>query len=211
MPDAPAINALIPELQGKNPEKVRDAIVHRFGWPAREIGSGLQIEQWDIDGGVLTFHPLQGPDFQRNGQRIRLIRTNNPVALNLVGNYEMVTTPEGTYCMKYWLGNLLVSGDAYTYTDSRQNLDHRERQKTNFFMHYPRGTVELNYPPGVTPGTRLEDLVDGNSVAILTFVSPDRKFRKTYRIVTNRTSMSLAFAGNEMRFQMTKDWQSFWH
>lgn len=210
VPNAPVVNALIPELQGKSREEVRIAIIHRVGWPAREVGSGLQIEQWDVDGGVLTFHPVEGPNFQRYGQRTWLIHTNNPVALNLFGKYEMYTTPEGGYRMRYWLGNLSLSGDAYTYTDNRQNLEHPEQQKTNFFMHHTSGSVEVRYPQGVTPKTRLEDMPDDSTVAILTFISPDRQFRKTYRIVTNRTSMSLAFGGKDMSFEMTKSWENFW-
>src|SRR4051812_974958 len=87
----PGIDALIPLLEGKDASQVRALIVRQFGPPAREIGSGFQIEQWDVDGGVLTFHSLLGPTFQKQGVFTRLIRTHNPTSVCLFGNYEMVT------------------------------------------------------------------------------------------------------------------------
>jgi len=208
--EAPDIEALIPQIQGKDAGQVRDVIVHQFGPPARDIGSGLQIEQWDVDSGVLAFSPLQGPTFQKNGVRTRLIRTHNPAALCLFGNYEMVTTPQRHRGMKYWLGDVSLSVDRYIYTDSHDNLDHREKQNRNFFMLHPQGLVQVKYAMGVTPDTQLENLPDDSLVAIVTFAIPDGQVRKTYRIVTNRTSMSLAIEGDEMQFQMTKGWVNYW-
>jgi len=193
--NAPNIEALLPELQGQSPEEVRALIIRRLGPPTRDVGSGLQIEQWDVDGGVLTFHPLTGPTFEKNREVIHLISTDNPAALCLFGSYEMVTRPEGRYGMKYWLGDVSLSADRYTYTDSRNFLEHRDKQGNNFFMLHPNGMVQVKYSSGVTPETRLEDLRDGSLVAI----------------VTNRTSMFLAFEGKEMQFQMEKDWENYWN
>jgi hypothetical protein len=208
---APNIEALIPEVQGKSPSEVRALIVRRLGPPARDVGSGFQIEQWDVDGGVLTFHSVVGPDFQKDGVRTRLIHTNNPVALCLFGSYEMVTYPERRNGLSYWLGDVLLSTDRFKYTDSHDNLDHRDRQRSNFFMLHPNGEIQVKYSSGVTPETKLEDLPDGNPVATVTFLSADRRFRETYRIVTNRTSMSLALEGKEMQFRLTRAWVSYWH
>lgn len=44
-------------LQGKSSDEIRTAIIDRFGPPTRNVGSGLRIDQWEIAGGVLTFHP----------------------------------------------------------------------------------------------------------------------------------------------------------
>jgi hypothetical protein len=204
------LRPLIQQVQGKDPGQVRDVIVRQLGPPARDIGSGFQIEQWDVDGGVLTFHTLQGPTFLKHGVLTHLIRTNNPPALCLFGRYEMVTASESQYRMKYWLGNVFLSDDCYNYTDSCDNLDHRQKQSNNFFMLHPKGLVQVKYSSGVTPETRLEDLPDDSLVAIVTFATPDRRVSKTYRIVTNRTSMSLAFEGDGMQFQMTKGWVNYW-
>jgi hypothetical protein len=207
---APDIDTLIPQVQGKDASQVRALIVRQFGPPARDVGSGLQIEQWDVDGGVLTFHPLQGPTFQKQGVRTRLIRTHNPASLCLFGSYEMVTAPQGEHGMKYWLGDVSLSGDGYNYTDSDANLDHRERQRNNFFLLHPKGLVQVKYASGVTPETLLENLPDDSVVATVTLATPDRQVSKTYRIRTNRTSMSLAFEGDEMQFQMAKGWVHYW-
>ena len=206
----PNIDSLTQEVQGKGPEDVRALIVRRFGPPAREVGSGVQIEQWDVDGGVLTFHPGTGPTFQKSGVLVRLMRTTNPAALCLFGGYEMDTGPEGRLAMFYYLGDLSLSADHYRFTDSGNNLDHRNKQKNNFFMLHPEGLVEVEYASGVSAETRLEDLPDGGPVAAVTFSTPDRRFSTTYRIVANRPSMSLAFQGKGMTFQLRKGWVNYW-
>ena len=181
---SPAIEALIPAIQGQQPEEVRALIVARFGPPARDLGSGLRIDQWDVDGGALTFHPVEGVTFEKRGERTRLIRTTNLAASCLFGNYEMVTLPAGRREMSYWLGNVsLVADSRYRYTDSRQSLDHRAEQRENFFILHPNGSAQITYAAGVTPATRLEDLPDGTAVATVTFVGQDGRSSSVYRIV----------------------------
>jgi hypothetical protein len=206
----PNIESLTQEVQGKGPEDVRTLIVRRFGPPAREVGSGIQIEQWDVDGGILTFHPFQGPTFQKGGVLTRLVRTTNPAALCLFGRYQMDTGPEGQFSMFYYLGDVGLSADHYRFTDSGSSLDHRSKQKNNFFMLHPDGLVEVKYASGVSAETRLEDLSDGSPVATVTFSAPNGRFSAAYRIVANRSSMSLAFQGKVMPFQLRKGWVNYW-
>lgn len=206
----PNIESLTQELEGKGPDDVRALIVRRFGPPARDVGSGIQIEQWDVDGGILTLHPLQGPTFTKGGVLTHLMRTTNPAALCLFGSYEMDTGPEGHPSMFYYFGDLSLSFDHYKFTDSGSNLDHRSRQKSNFFMLHPDGLVEVKYASGVSAGTRLEDLSNGSPVAMVRFSAPNGPFSATYRIVANRSSMSLAFQGKGMPFQLTKGWVNYW-
>jgi hypothetical protein len=205
----PNIKSLTQEVQGKGAEEVRALIVRRFGPPAREVGSGLQIEQWDVDGGILTFHPLQGPTFNQGGVLTRLIRTTNPAALCLFGSYEMDTEPEGHPAMLYYIGDVSLSADHYKFKDSGSNLDHRNKQKNNFFTLHPDGLVEVKFASGVSAESRLEALPDDSPVATVTFSAPDRRFSATYRIVANRSSMSLAFQGKGP-FQLKKGWVNYW-
>jgi len=210
IPQSPAIEALIPEIQGKQPEEVRALIVARFG-PPRDLGSGLRIEQWDVDGGALIFHPIEGVTFEKRGKRTRLIRTTNLAASCLFGDYEMVTLPAGRHGMTYWLGNVsLLANSRYKYADSRQNLDHRAEQGENFFIRHPIGSAQITYAAGVTPETRLEDLPDGAAVATVTFVGHDGRASNAYRVVAYRTSMSLAFAAEAMSFRLRKGWVNYW-
>ena len=206
----PNIKRLTQEVQGKGPAEVRALIVRRFGPPARDVGSGFQIEEWDVDGGILTFHSLEGPTFKKGGVLTRLIRTTNPAALCLFGSYEMDTEPEGYPPMLYYVGDVSLSADHYRFRDSGSNLDHRDKQKNNFFMLYPDGLVEVKYASGVSAETRLEDLPDGGPVATVTFFAPNRRFSATYRIVANHSAMSLAFQGKGMPFQLTKGWVNYW-
>jgi len=203
----PGVDSLQKEIQSKSPTEVRNLIIARFGPPTREVGSGLQIEQWDVDGGVLTFHPLTGATFKKAGVVTRLIHTNNPVGLCLFGNYEMTTLPaaNGT---RYWLGNVVLSNETYAFNDSRDNLDHRQNQAKNFFMLHPKGRVLVRYSESVTATTRLEDLPQGTTVARVTFVAG--QFKQTYRIITNPTEMSLAFEADGAPFLLGRAWVDYW-
>jgi hypothetical protein len=210
-PQAPNIEALTREVQGKGPGEVRALIVGRLGPPARDIGSGLSIEQWDVDGGVLTFHPLRGPTFEKGGLRTRLIRTTNRAAVCLFGSYQMSTLPEGPHGNTRWLGQVSLSADStYRYTRGHQDLEPRDRQSDNFFMLHPNGSAQVKYASGVGPESRLEDLPDGSPVATVTFVAGDRRFSKAYRIVAYRTSMFLVFEGEAIPFRLQRAWVQYW-
>lgn len=43
--------ALARDIRGMEPDAIRNLIVHRFGPPSRDVGSGLPIPQWDVAGG----------------------------------------------------------------------------------------------------------------------------------------------------------------
>jgi hypothetical protein len=208
--NAPNIEALIPDVHDKRPNEVRALIVRRLGPPVRDVGSGLRIEQWDVDGGVLTFHPLVGPSFEKDGVHMRLVRTTNRAAACLFGTYEMTTLPEGPHGLRYWIGNVSLRASRYEYIGTRQNLDHRTGQTDNFFMLHPRGSVRIAWTSGATPDTRLEELADGTCVATATFVPRDNQGNSVYRIVAYRSSMTLAFEREAMSFQMDRGWVNYW-
>jgi hypothetical protein len=206
------IEALTQQIQGKQPDQVRALIVARLGPPARDIGSGVRIEQWDVDGGVLTFHPMTGVDFERGGVWARLIRTTNPVESCLFGSYEMKTVAEAPHGMHYWLGEVVISPALqYLYTDSGSNRDHRAAQGDNFFILHPMGSIRVEYGASVGSQTRLEDLRDGTLVATVTFLAKDDQSAKQYRIVAHTNSMRLEFdADGASHFEMGRPWVSYW-
>jgi hypothetical protein len=136
-----AIQELSAAIQGKNPIDVRAAIIDQIGAPQRDIGSGLIIEQWDISNGVLTFHPVTGPTFfdPKTKKSFWLLRTTNPVRVNLLQSYEMSTQPDlSNHGTCYWLGNVKVRSDmTYQFEDSGQHRDQRGAQTENFFHASP--------------------------------------------------------------------------
>ena len=210
---ATGIEVLTSEIRGKQPDEVRALIIRRFGPPNRTIGSGFQIEQWDVEGGVLTFHPARGPTFDKGGVQMRLVRTTNLAADCLFGRYGMATLPDPAHQgTTYWLGSVSLSADArYRYKDSGQNLDHRGEQFANFFMLNPSGSARVEYAPGVTPETRLEDLPDGSPVATVTFTGETGRSSKSYRAVAYRTAMRLAFESEgAMLFRLDRAWVNYW-
>jgi len=117
-PGEDVIDSLAREVQGKKPDEVRALIVGRLGQPTRDIGSGISIDQWDVAGGQLTFHPGTGPTFKKDGKIRWLIRTTNPAATCLFGSYQMTTIPDpANHGNCFWTGDLSLRADGkYQYT-----------------------------------------------------------------------------------------------
>jgi hypothetical protein len=209
------IQELASAIQGKGPDDVRTEIIKRFGSAHREMGSGFRIEQWDLFGGVLTFHPASGPTFVDPGtsKRYRLLRTTNPAGANILESYEMTTLPDAkNHDMKYWLGNVKFgAGGSYRFIDSHQNLDHRAGQNDNFFMLHPTGTVAVRYVPPITADTLLESLPENTVVAHLDFKSNDHKHEATFSITSSERSRTLSFGADKpLSFLMDGWWKNLW-
>jgi hypothetical protein len=200
-PSISDVEALALEIQGKQPDEVRAIMVKRFGPPARDVGSGATIEQWDVAGGVLTFHSFLGPTYAKDGVSIRLMRTSNPVETCLFGSYQE------TY---HEIGYLHLSSDAVYHFKDVGSADAAD-QSDNFFVLHPSGSSRVEYAPGVTPQTHLEDVPDGVRVATVTFTARGGGARKALAIVGYRSSARLAFESPEpIPFFMEKGWVSYW-
>src|SRR3989442_9466528 len=61
------IQDLARAIQGNNAAQIRESFIHRYG-PIRHVGSGLDIEQWDVQEGGLVLHPWVGPTFTPTGR-----------------------------------------------------------------------------------------------------------------------------------------------
>ena len=199
-------------LQGKSPEQIRDLIEKKYGSPDRNIGSGLVIDQWDIAGGTLTFHPLAGPSFDNGKKVVRLMETTNLLKDCLFGSYEMYTLPDpNIHGNQFWIGNVSMTDSKYEFTDSNSNLDHRSGQKSNYFINHPSGTVRVNYSQNINSDTKLEDLADNHLVATIEFSSTDGVSHSKFDILVNSTDMRLVFESNKIPFEMNKGWSSYWN
>jgi hypothetical protein len=214
--DAPKdIQALAAAIQGKGSDEIRGEIIRRFGAIQRNVGSGIRIEVWHLPEGDLGFHPRVGPTFidAKTRRHYWLIRTHNPVAVNIWQSYEMVTLPDrANHGSQYWLGNLEFGSDsAYRFVDGGQFLDQRTAQDRNFFLLNPQGTVQVQYTEMITADTLLESLPEDTTVASLIFTSADREQTATFFIASSLQGRRLAFAANKpLSFAMTTGWHSYW-
>ena len=214
--DAPkAVQDLAAEIRGKSSDETRAAIIARLGPAKRNVGSGFRIEQWDLPGGVLTFHPGTGPTFaeRKTGINFHLIKTRNPAGANIFSGYEMTTVPDPkNHGNTFWIGNLKFGrGHGYHFVDSGQNTSFRSAQDQNFFMLHPAGTVEVRYVAPTTADTLLESLAEGTTVAHLVFTSADKKARATFSITSSERSRWLAFGAEKpLPFVMGTGWENFW-
>jgi len=210
----PQIEELKSLFPGRSPDEIRRVIVGRFGPAPRDVGSGYQIEEWDVGDGVLTFHPAVGPSFTPKGQSsIHLLATHNPAKKNLIGTYEMYSlAADDPNSVKCWLGNLHIQPDlSYSYKDSRAFPAKSALQTNNFFYLNPAGTVEIQYAAGVSDEALLEALPSGGVVAWLHFQARDGYARQTFSIAMWEPGRRLVFgASTPLSFEMDKSWESFW-
>jgi hypothetical protein len=189
-----SIQRLAKELQGKKGDEVATAIIKQFGPAARDVGSGVSIQQWDVESGVLTYS-LGLASFRANrGKVVWLTATVNTALLSLTADtFEMYTLPEPQ--MKYWLGNLrLKPNSTYEFADSGQSRDHRTRQLKNFFINHPDGRFEIHFAPGCTGDTVLERLTDGTFLCSLTFLPANGGPQVNYDIIVYSSERRLAFS-----------------
>jgi hypothetical protein len=210
-----AIQALAASIQDKGPDGVRGEIIKHFGPTHRVVGSGISTEVWDLPEGVLRFNPLMGPTFEdaKSKREHWLLRTRNPVAMNIWRGFEMFTLADPTnHGSQYWLGNLeLGPGSTYSFVDSGQFPEHRATVTDKFFWLNPRGTVQVRYMEPIKADTILESVKEGATVARLIFTSADRKHTATYSIVVSPENRHLEFTAEQpIAFAMTAGWRVYW-
>jgi hypothetical protein len=206
--DSPAsIQTLVKETEGKTGDEVRAAIIKRFGPAARNVGSGVSIEQWDVESGVLTYS-LGLASFQENGRKVWVTQTANKALPTLAENtFEMYTKPEPQ--MKYWIGNVsLTRGSSFKFVDSGQSLDHRASQSQNFFMKHPAGRFAIQFSAGCSAATVLERLPEGTLLCSLTFSPADGRPQASYDIIAYPSERRLAFQAKKrpLAFLLEKSW-----
>lgn len=206
--DSPAsIQSLVKETEGKTGNEVRAAIIKRFGLAARDLGSGVSIEQWDVESGVLTYS-LGLASFQRNGRKLWVTQTANKAMPTLTENtFEMYTKPEPQ--MKYWVGNVSLKWDSsFTFVDSGQSLDHRVSQFQNFFMEHSAGRFAVQFSAGCSADTVLERLPEGALLCRLTFSPADGSPQASYDIIAYASERRLAFETKKrpLAFLLEKTW-----
>jgi hypothetical protein len=201
-----SLQSLAKEIQGKPGDDIERTITNRFG-SGRDVGSGVRIELWQIDPGVLTYS-MGLVSFRVRGETVWLTRTiNKAMPTFMSGIFEMYTPPEPQ--MKYWLGNLSLTPESgFKFVDSGQNLDHRARQTGNFFMKHPTGRFKVQFAPNCSSDTVLERLSDRTILCTVTFLAEDGSAHTIYDVVAYPSERRLAFSlkNRPPNFSMEKGW-----
>jgi hypothetical protein len=222
-PNAEPVNApggireLASRIQGKKPDEIRTAIIERFGKAQRNVGSGFRIEQWDVPGGVLTFHPATGPSFSdgKTGKILRLLVTKNPVGPNILAGFEMTTIADPkNHGNRFWIGNVRLGEDSSYRYEKQGEFEFANKhvsQADNFFVLHPEGTVEVRYVAPITADTLLESVPEGATVAHMIFTAADRGKQAAFAIQSSEQNRRLVFTSDKpLPFALETSWQSFW-
>jgi hypothetical protein len=197
------IQELAKAIDGKKPAQIREIILRRYG-PSQHVGSGLDIEGWDVAEGRLVFHPASGPFFNPKGsQTIWLLKTTNKALPNVLGRFEMISLP-GPEGMQNWLGQVSLSRNrTYAFADGFP------LQPDNFFKLHPSGRFKIQFAGGCTDDTLLESLSDNVVLGRLIFAAENRSETVTFSIVTGRRELILR-GDRTPGFEMHKSWNEFW-
>ena len=200
-------------IQGKSPTEIREIIRKHLGDDSRHVGSGFDIEEWDIEGGIHTYHPMSGVYYRKDGVRRRLLQTSNKVGECLFGSYEMTTAPAKNDDSRYWIGNVrLESTGIFHFADSGQFPEQRSGQANNFFLKHPSGKIRVNYSKGITAESVIEQLPHDTQLAEIEFIADDESVSTTFYIKSNDEFMRLEFkSDSRLPFQMDKGWEHYWN
>ncbi len=224
--DLPApIAQLKSKIQGKKSDEVLAIIRAQFGMETRSTGSGIYMPQWDIGGGVLTFHPYRGPNFSRGtpnypwvypSSGVMLIDTHNSVSDNLPGTYTM-STLLNDYRTRFVVGQVALFGGKYRFEPITETLAYSVKDVSNFFTAYPSGTCRTVYPKNVKQSSMMENLADQSVIVRLEFVAePANKpagatLSLDLRIdVRQRTLYFAPRIESPLTYQLEKSWKEFW-
>ena len=184
--------------------------VREFGEPSRDVGSGLSIPEWNLDGGVLEVHPLVGPTFRfDDGTIVWLIPTRNPAEENVLQDFEM-TTPANpaNHGTRFWIGDVRITKNRlYHYTDSGMNRHDRGDQSGNSFLNHPDGRIEVIWTKGIDANSCLESLGE-RQIANLRFVANDGKTAFEAGVVSSDQIRRLSILGPT--FEMDRGWVHYW-
>lgn len=213
-PLPPPVAAVREKIQGKKPQEVLAIMSADFGKPSRDVGSGLSIPQWDVAGGVLTYHEWVGPTFRAGGRTVWLIRTHNSVGDTLTGSFEMTTPPDpANHGNRFWLGNLDLHPDGTYSMKTGGSGERQDVANASFFGKHPRGTYAVTYAEKVDKASLLEDVADGTDVVTLKF-TPDQAAgaEAVYKVraAVDERQMEIVPAEGKATFQLEKGWKNHW-
>ena len=207
----PSIERLRSDVRGKAPGEVHALLLQRFGKPSRELGSGLRLPEWDVEGGVLSYSPLAGVFFDG----VQLIETHNRVAENLKGTWEVTSLPDpkagGT---RTWIGTIELSPNG-TYRTTLAPSGRWFGTGFELFDKYPSGTYSVTYAPGVR-GELLLETLNSKQVVVRLELRPSggQDERVTAEVVAQPSVKQLEWTplkgAPAPRAICSKDWEHRW-
>jgi hypothetical protein len=176
------ICSLQAQIRNKKPSEVAAIIVRKFGRPNRDVGSGLDILEWDISGGKLFLTVEGGPPTfcSSDGSTLWLAETQNSIGDNITSTFEMSTLPDPKFHgMRFALGELTLRPDGkYEYV--------RDQFSFNFFVGHPWGSYTISYPSGLSSQTLLENVPDNTCVATIHFLADQTPAAMDLKLCTSR-------------------------
>jgi hypothetical protein len=206
----PALRPLVDEIKGKSPYEVEKISRTRLGEPTRDIGSGVSILQWELQGGTWTVHQLAGASWRyREAKRptfaqVTLIENKRIKEAVPSASYEMTSLPTGKYGSKTWWGNIKLKDGQYKFIPSSAAAGDSDANKNHpcpgcFLFANPTGTYALTYV--VDSNKLFKEFKQKTVVARLALTGA--KAKQTYDLVYDPAVGSIGFSGGDAnRFMM---------
>jgi hypothetical protein len=165
--------------------------------------------QWDIDGGVLFFHLNNGVIYEKMGQRIYLIDTQNKVAKTIIGYYTLRALIAGDTIGNYMGYGLELGKDGkYKLKTFDRDISKEENKNEIFFFQYPNGTYTLKYQKGINPDEPLENMKEGTVLGEISFTSGT--YRESFYIyIKERHLIFKPVNGKPQKYSFVRYWNNY--
>lgn len=164
--------------------------------------------QWDIDGGVLFFHRHNGVIYEKMGQRIYLINTQNKVAETIIGYYTLRALIGGDTIGNYMgYGLKLETNGRYKLEAFERDISREENQI--FFYKYPSGTYSLTYSKGINPDELLENMKEGIKLGEICFTSGTNR-ESFYIYIKERHLVFKPVDSKPQKYTFVRYWNNYY-
>lgn len=207
------------KTQIKTAENANEAykIIRKTYGEAQRVIRDIEVwphYQWDVDGGVLSYNYLNGVSYEKKGQRIYLIDTQNKIGKTVIGYYSMyaLMPPDKADKIPRFLGSVLrlkTNGQYELETSGPYKYAKKNSQNDIFFFRYPSGTYTLTYQKGINPDELLENMKDGTVLGKIDFAS-GRNRESFYIYIKERRLVSKPVDGKPRTYMLLRYWENYY-
>jgi hypothetical protein len=202
--------------QIKNADSSREAykiILKTYGEAQRTTQSSEAVWfEWDVEGGVLFYNLHNGVSYEKMGQRIYLIDTQNKVEKTIIDYYALCTIIPGD---KDKIGNFLGVGltletnGKYKLETFGRDILKKGNQNEVFFYQYPSGTYIFNYQKGINSDDLLENIKDGTVLGKIDFASGTSR-DSFYICIKERHLVFKPVDGKPRTYTLVRYWNNYY-
>lgn len=200
------------QIKNADSSSVAYKIIRKIYGDAQRItdsSEGIWFE-WDVDGGVLFFNLRNGVSYEKMGQRIYLINTQNKVEKTVIGYYALRTLIPGEKIGKHLRVRLKLETNGKYKLETFEGYSlKKDSQNDIFFFRYPSGTFILEFQKGINSDELLENMKDGTVLGKINFVSGTNR-ESFYIYIKERCLVSKSVDDEPRIYTLVRYWNNYY-